>query len=317
MKGLFNDFKREDGSLMIIYALVFVMLLGFAALTIDVGMAYITKNKLQNAADAAALAASQDLPDVGKATATAKTYFKANLPAGYVNDASILVDIPLSTKDRVSVTCSKEVKYGLAKALGHNGVGVKGKAVVAKSGSSYPGGGPVLPFLNYTGTPTVGTALTIWDKDGPGNFSSIWEKGHSSPVGGYSIIKNNGFTEFYVDYENGVKATNGNVNSIKDEVKDVCERHKNNNLSVYVLNIKGTKLGKYTVTHGGKTEIKNNTVIQYEDLELVKCKITSINYSGSANSNFSISTKVEEIIPIGSGTVPNDPSFTGSYKLIE
>ena len=44
-------------------ALLLGVLLGFAALVVDVGMMYTEKAKLQNAADAAALAGAQNLPN--------------------------------------------------------------------------------------------------------------------------------------------------------------------------------------------------------------------------------------------------------------
>ncbi|WP_337442034.1 pilus assembly protein TadG-related protein [Cupriavidus necator] len=48
--------KREGGAIAIMAALSLTMLLGFAALAIDVANLYVVRNELQNAADAAALA---------------------------------------------------------------------------------------------------------------------------------------------------------------------------------------------------------------------------------------------------------------------
>jgi len=48
--------KEEDGQSLVMVALLFVVLLSFSALVIDVGMLYVTKAQLQNAADAGALA---------------------------------------------------------------------------------------------------------------------------------------------------------------------------------------------------------------------------------------------------------------------
>ena len=56
MKLLKKIVKHEDGQVLVIVALLMVVLVGFAALLIDVGAMYLTKTNMQNAADAAALA---------------------------------------------------------------------------------------------------------------------------------------------------------------------------------------------------------------------------------------------------------------------
>jgi Flp pilus assembly protein TadG len=53
--------KERRGAVLIIVALIMVVLIGFAALAIDVGYLYATKNELQNIADGAALAAAGEL----------------------------------------------------------------------------------------------------------------------------------------------------------------------------------------------------------------------------------------------------------------
>jgi Flp pilus assembly protein TadG len=53
--------KEEKGVTALLTAILIVMLLGFAALAIDIGHGMVTKNELQNIADAAALAATRQL----------------------------------------------------------------------------------------------------------------------------------------------------------------------------------------------------------------------------------------------------------------
>ncbi len=63
---------RESGQALILFALGLVVLLGMAAMTIDVGLAYVERRTLQNAVDSAALAAAQDfVQGASEATATA------------------------------------------------------------------------------------------------------------------------------------------------------------------------------------------------------------------------------------------------------
>lgn len=66
--------RREDGQALIIAVLALVVLLAMAGLAIDIGRAYVAQRQLQAAVDAAALAASQDLPDPVNAQTTANSY---------------------------------------------------------------------------------------------------------------------------------------------------------------------------------------------------------------------------------------------------
>ena len=61
---------------MLVLALIFivVVLLGMAALVIDVGYAYYAHRSLQSSADASALAGAQELPDAGRAQTVANSY---------------------------------------------------------------------------------------------------------------------------------------------------------------------------------------------------------------------------------------------------
>lgn len=68
------DASREEGQAIVIAVFFMVVLLGFCALSLDVGHAYLTQRHLQASADAAALAGAQALPDVAQASALATTY---------------------------------------------------------------------------------------------------------------------------------------------------------------------------------------------------------------------------------------------------
>lgn len=73
---------REDGQVLVLFALSAVVLLGMASVAIDTGRFYSERRFLQNAADAAALAAARDLSRGATsdgATATARSVLAANL----------------------------------------------------------------------------------------------------------------------------------------------------------------------------------------------------------------------------------------------
>jgi Flp pilus assembly protein TadG len=56
-----NKLRDPDGVTAIVVGIMLTILLGFAALAIDIGYSRVTKNELQNIADGAALASARQL----------------------------------------------------------------------------------------------------------------------------------------------------------------------------------------------------------------------------------------------------------------
>jgi hypothetical protein len=78
---LSRKFGGDEGQSLIQFALIFIALLAFVALAVDTGNAFATRRKLQNAADAAALAAARELcldNTATQATNAASTYLVNN-----------------------------------------------------------------------------------------------------------------------------------------------------------------------------------------------------------------------------------------------
>ncbi|NPV89460.1 MAG: hypothetical protein HPY50_01635 [Firmicutes bacterium] len=104
----------ESGQSMVLCAMVLVVLLGFSALAIDVGNMAVNKSSLQNAADAAALAGAQELPnDPDEAEDVARSYAAAN---GLDGDR-VFVTIP-SNKMSIQVDIERDVPTLFAGVLG-------------------------------------------------------------------------------------------------------------------------------------------------------------------------------------------------------
>ncbi len=72
----------ERGAVMVFVTLVLVMMLGVAAMVVDLGYAREKKRQQQNSADAAALGAAQDLPNIVAAADRAQSLALSNLPNG-------------------------------------------------------------------------------------------------------------------------------------------------------------------------------------------------------------------------------------------
>ena len=66
--------RDESGQAMVLVAFALVVLLGAAALTVDVGYAYFSQRSLQASADASALAGAQGLPNTATAISLANQY---------------------------------------------------------------------------------------------------------------------------------------------------------------------------------------------------------------------------------------------------
>jgi hypothetical protein len=82
--------QEERGQVIVLVVVLLVVLLGFAALVIDVGYAYYAHRSLQASADAAALAGAQELPNAAQAEAVAKEYSAAD---GRKNEKHDITDV--------------------------------------------------------------------------------------------------------------------------------------------------------------------------------------------------------------------------------
>jgi hypothetical protein len=118
--------KEESGASMVMVALSMVVILGFAALGIDLGKAYSTKVEMQNACDLSALAAATSLPEANATKQVAEQYAELN---GFDKD-----DVEVSIIDggeKVEVKISQDVKTYFAGVIGFKEVPVSCKAVAA------------------------------------------------------------------------------------------------------------------------------------------------------------------------------------------
>ena len=126
--------KNERGVSLIIAAICIVMLLGMAALAVDVGRLYVTRQYLQNSCDASALAGGMELPNQAKATDKAAKCAVANHLLHY--EISFPADgIGPEGATKLRVDSYLTVPYTFARALGRISGPVSAYAVVEKTGS--------------------------------------------------------------------------------------------------------------------------------------------------------------------------------------
>jgi Flp pilus assembly protein TadG len=120
--------RDENGVAAVVAALFIVILVGFSAIVIDYGNLASHKGALQNAVDAACLAAAQSLPDnPTQAAAVAEEYLAANAPG------ALLQSVTFQNGDKkVTVTASWDVDYTFARAF----MGDDSKSVTARASAS-------------------------------------------------------------------------------------------------------------------------------------------------------------------------------------
>jgi len=169
MRGVKNLQAGEKGTALVIVAAALTVILGMTALVADVGALTLEKSKLQNATDAAALAAARELPDTAAAEQKAKEYLALN----HVDIENS--EISFSGSGKITVKASKTQDFLFAPALGiYHGTASARSAAVCGSVSSITG---VVPF----GIPDqqmvygVEYKLKAGSKDdyGPGNYGAL------------------------------------------------------------------------------------------------------------------------------------------------
>jgi Flp pilus assembly protein TadG len=140
--------KNERGQAFVLTVLSLVVLLGMAALVLDVGAWFHQKRHLQATADAAALAGAQLLPnDPGGASAQALSYGSKN--GGGVAGADVTVTSSRATNDTISVKAHKTNNGVFSKVVGVFNVNI---AATAKARVGAPASAlHVAPMVVYCG----------------------------------------------------------------------------------------------------------------------------------------------------------------------
>jgi hypothetical protein len=122
--------RRESGQMLILFVLMLGVLMGFVAMSIDVGLILHERRSQQNAADAAALAAVAELPESPSlAVAAAKKWAQSN-GYGPSSGATVTVNTPYQgNPGAVEVIVEKNTPFIFALALGLDNIDVSARAV--------------------------------------------------------------------------------------------------------------------------------------------------------------------------------------------
>jgi len=139
-RGWLRGPVAERGSVLVMFALGMSGFLGLLGMSVDIGRLVYQRTDLQKVADAAALAAAQDLPNTDAATTTANSYVTKN--GG--GTATIVFSTTYSTNDTITVTASRSMSYFFLKFVGMSGA--TPHATAKTRAGVYVGGSGLVPW---------------------------------------------------------------------------------------------------------------------------------------------------------------------------
>ena len=185
--------RRSDqrGQSLVLVVISLTVLLGMAALVLDLGLGWYAKRQLQASVDAAALAGAQELPSSANAVARAHEYILKNPTRGVDGVQDTIVTKCLASApgcapvNAVQVSAKGNADTAFARIFGINSMTVGAKAtacqpcgakpldimvVLDRTGSMLQGGTPnklenaktgIMTFLNFLDAGTALVGLTV------------------------------------------------------------------------------------------------------------------------------------------------------------
>lgn len=162
--------RAERGAVAVAVAILLPVIIGTTGLVIDVGSWYETQSQLQNAADAAALAGAQDLPNSpGSATAAAQTLATDN-----VSGATVTPVTPYNgNSSEIQVTVSKRGSVTFASIFG-----ISGPTITASAVAEHTQGTGTFTYAASTAC----NAISIINS-GSVSSTTLWSNGGITAVG--------------------------------------------------------------------------------------------------------------------------------------
>lgn len=287
MKKLFEKMKEESGQALVIVAVGLVALLGITAFSVDLGMAYNAKAELQAAADAAALAGAQDLPNMTLAKGTAENYAGLN----EVGIADVVVSFPDAANlypKKIEVRCSKTFEYLFAKVLGFDSKVIVARAVATREA---PWLKDALPFINLDDAVSTTEPIVLWEKvdpKSPGDFERLWDNNNPDPE--YVITGTEGnYRSTLTDLGDYLIAIKSGISNDEPKIASICQNLINSGGKVYVLSLTAQAMAEYQALIATKDfAFGNKTQISTDGIVLLECTLTSFDLSNANTRGISL-----------------------------
>ena len=129
--ALFNSYIRQQrGAFAVGFALVFPVLVAMAGMSVDVGRAYLVKQRLSHAVDAAALAAAASATTTQDLNARVQEFFDLNYPPDKIG-ATYNVQVVISGSD-IRVSASAGFQTYFARVVGLNEIDINESSTVTR-----------------------------------------------------------------------------------------------------------------------------------------------------------------------------------------
>jgi Flp pilus assembly protein TadG len=188
--------SRSDRGQATVLTLVFlVVLLGMAALVLDMGSWYRADRATQNAADAVALAGAQALPENPTLAKTlAAQYATKN---GGLGSGAVTISSKIVANDTISVKVQRAAPGFFSKIFGKKSVTVGSTATARSEGvSSVKYVAPITvhykhPLLNCTGPSTHPTCNPDYTHETTLNLEDLHQKGGGNGSGAFGLLNLN------------------------------------------------------------------------------------------------------------------------------
>ena len=190
MRGLHH---RERGQVFFMVAALFAVFGGMSAVAIDLGVYMAARRDLQNAADAIALAASQDLPENGDTLATANSYAGKNgIELSAMTVTITPQGLPAEPNPKVRVDLEAEQGFIFARLIGIESAEIEVSATAIRTS---PGGS--------TGLMPWSLLQEVKDEADPGDEVVLKYDSNNGSNGNFAALAldGNGASQ----YENAIK----------------------------------------------------------------------------------------------------------------
>lgn len=189
LRDRFSSERERAGQALIMVTIMIMVLIGFVAIATDTGFIWMNRRSLQNAADAAALAGVQALPDdAAEAMSVGCEYAIKNEIANMIGKSgtcSSKADVQITTtyypNDTITVIVYKTINpiFGIALGFGSVEIGASATAVVGSIASSCPFPIFQTPEMLPGGSPTEMEFYTLTamhlagEENQAGNFLTV------------------------------------------------------------------------------------------------------------------------------------------------
>ena len=162
----------ERGSVLVLVALLIPLIIGSAALVIDVGFWYLTQARLQAAADAAALAGAQDLPN----NPSGAQAHALSLASQNVSGATVTPVTPYNgSSNEIKVTVSEPGSLWFGSVIGVSAPTITASAVAENTpgtGGFIYAGSTACNAIGIVNSGSLDVSTTIWSNGGVTAVSS-------------------------------------------------------------------------------------------------------------------------------------------------